>query len=337
MPENEDNPLSFWQELKRRKVVRVIMVYSATAFVIIELVSIIKDPLRLPDWTEAMVIVLLCIGFIITVILSWVYDITPEGIEKTKPDHRVENLNVPISSKGWKIASFISFFVIAALIVLNIIPRTNLSEKRAILEKSIAVIPFIDDSPNKDNEHIFNGLMEELIIKLQSIKDLKVPGRTSVEQYRNNLKAIPEIVKELGVNYIVEGSGQKYGNQFIIRVQLLEGATGMHLWGESIEQEIVSVEDITGIQSRLANSIAGELEAIITPEEKQLIEIIPTTSLTAYELYQKGQEEYWKYYSNRTKGEALARAEERYRLALEFDPAFAKAYTGLAWIYWFRR
>lgn len=334
MPENASNPLLFFQELKRRKVIRVIIVYAAASFVILELASIIQEPFGLPDWTIRLVFLILFIGLIITIILSWIYDISSKGgIVKTDRAHKVTEEDTLKSSNNWKIASYISFLVIVALIFLNIIPRKNQSGKRADLEKSIAVIPFIDDSPNKDNDHIINGIMEELIINLQSIKDLKVPGRTSIEQYRDNPKAIPEIARELGVNYIVEGSGQKYGNTFTLRVQLVEGKSGMHHWGKSLKQEILRVEDIASIQSRLALSIAEQLEVIITPEEQQRIEQIPTTSLTAYELYQKGQEEYYKYYTNKRNREALENAEIYFPIALEFDSSFAKVYTGLAWMY----
>jgi tetratricopeptide (TPR) repeat protein len=176
--------------------------------------------------------------------------------------------------------------------------------------------------------------MDEVLINLQSIKDLRVPGRTSVEQYRNNVtKSIPEIAKELGVNYIVEGSGQKYGNTFRLRVQLVEGTKDRHLWGESYEQEIEEVRDIFSIQSHIAQAIAKELKAIITPEEKQLIEKTPTTSLTAFDFFQRGREEHWKYWLYYDR-KALKEAQDLYNEALQYDSSFAQAYTGLAWAYW---
>jgi len=224
--------------------------------------------------------------------------------------------------------------IVAVLFVFNIIGGGKQIKE---LEKSIAVLPFIDDSRNEENTAFINGLMDEILINLQTIKDLSVPGRTSVEQYRNNVtKSIPEIANELGVNYIVEGSGQKYGNTFRLRVQLLEGAKGRHLWGETYEQKIEKVEDIFGIQSRIAQSIADELSAIITPQEKQLIEKVPTTSLTAYYFYQRGWEEYWKYGIDNKNTEALEKAEDLYYEALKYDSTFAKAYTGIAWVYWTR-
>ena len=125
MPANPNKLSQFWQELKRRKVTRVITVYAAAAFVMLELVSIIIDPLHLPQWTLPLIIVLLCIGFVIAIILSWVYDITPEGIEKTGLSHHEKDNTTKQSSRSnsWKYASYVSFAIIVALIVINIIPR----------------------------------------------------------------------------------------------------------------------------------------------------------------------------------------------------------------------
>jgi TolB-like protein len=332
MPSIPNKLSQFWQELKRRKVVRVITVYAAAAFVILELLSIIIEPLRLPDWTLQFAIVFLCIGFIVAIILSWIYDIHPEGgLVMTGPADKVEVVDIPISSQGWKIASYISFVVIVGLIVLNIIPHSG---KKEILDKSIAVLPFIDDSPDKNNEHIINGIMEDLLINLQSIKELRVPGRTTTEQYRNNPKSIAEIASEMNVAYIVEGSGQRYGNKIRLRVQLVEGATDKHIWADSYDEEIKGPEDIFRIQSQIAESIAAELEAAITPKEKELIDKVPTTSLTAYGFYQKGRDEHEKYrIDNKNKG-ALKSAENYYHKALDHDSTFAQAYTGLAIVYW---
>ena len=321
----------FWQELKRRKVVRAITVYAAAAFVILELVSIIVEPLRMPEWTLQFAIVFLCIGFIIAIILSWIYDINPErGIVKTEPAHKVEAEDVPKSSNSWKIASYISFVVIVGLIVLNIIPRTG---KEEILDKSIAVLPFRNDSPDEENIHFINGTMEAILDNLCKIEDLRVPGRTSIEQYRGVAKPIPVIAEEMNVSYILEGSGQKLGNRILLTVQLLDGKHDQHLWSKQYDREIQKIEDLIDISSEIAQLVAGEIRAIITPEEKELIEKIPTTSLTAYDFYQRGREEHVKFWLNPDNREALERAENLYYEALEYDSAFAQAYTGLAWVY----
>jgi len=331
MAESPNMLARFWQELKRRKVLRVITVYAAVAFVILQLVEILAPSLRLPEWTMNFILVILIVGFIITVIISWIYDIHPEGgIVKTEPAHKVKQEDKVDSSNSWKIASYISFVVIIGLIVLNIIPHTG---KKEILDKSIAVLPFINDSEDIGNEHIMNGIMEEILINLQSIKELRVPGRTSIEQYRNNPKPIPEIANELNVAYIVEGSGQRYGKKIRLRIQLVEGATDKHIWADSYDEEINEPEDIFRIQSQIAKSIAAELQAVIKPEEEQLIEKTPTTNLTAYDFYQRGKDEHWRYWLNDEK-EALQRADNLYHKALIYDSTFAQAYTGLADVYW---
>ena len=145
----------FWQELKRRNVVRVITVYAGAAFVIIELINNITEPLRLPEWTPTLVIVLLAIGFPVAIIFSWIYDIHPEeGVVKTEPVEKVKAKDVPKSSNSWKIASYISFAVIVGLIVLNIIPRAKPSEETIILDKSIAVLPFVSLSDDPEKKYL---------------------------------------------------------------------------------------------------------------------------------------------------------------------------------------
>ncbi len=203
------------------------------------------------------------------------------------------------------------------------------------LEKSIAVLPFINESPLIVINSFINGIMEEVLNNLQTIKDFRVLSRTSVEQFRNTTKSIPEIARELEVNYIVEGSGQKIGNNFRLRVQLIRAkGKEAHLWAKSYEQEILETKDIFKIQSQIAQAIAAELKAIITPEEKQLIEKVPTTSLTAYDFYQRGREELWTFGMGSIDRETVKRAEFLFKKALENDSTFALAYVGLGHVYW---
>ena len=333
MPDSRKKIFDFWQELKRRKVVRVITVYAAAAFVILELTDIVAPSLGLPDWTLNFIIILLSVGFIIAIILSWIYDIHPEGgIVKTEAAHHDKSEDNRASSKVWKIASYISFVIIVALIILNIIPRSSRSEVKEIIDKSIAVLPFINDSPDEENAYFINGTMEAILDNLCKIEDLRVVGRTSVEQYRNAPKPITEIAKEMNVSYILEGSGQKDGNKVRITLQLIDGINDKHLWSSPYIREI-EIGQIFDLQSEIAQLVAAEIEAVITPEEKQLIEKIPTTNLTAYDFYQRGRDEHWRYWLEDDK-EVLERAENLYRKALEYDSTFAQAYTGLADVFW---
>ena len=203
-------------------------------------------------------------------------------------------------------------------------------------EKSIAVLPFRNDSPNDTNAYFINGLMEEILNHLQLVKDLRVISRTSVEQYRNTTKSIPVIAKEQGVNYIVEGSGQKYGRSFNVTVQLIRAVKENQLWGKSYKQEIRDAADIINVQSKIAQSIVSEMNAKMTPEEKQLIEKVHTTNLNAYDFYQRGREELLNFWVEDDNNSALNHAGKLFERALEFDPTFANAYAGQAEVFLYK-
>jgi TolB-like protein len=206
--------------------------------------------------------------------------------------------------------------------------------------KSIAVLPFNSLSDSSTTQDFIDGVMEEILTNLSRIHDLRVVSRTSVEQFRESTKSTSVIARKLDVDYIVEGSGQKYGNTFLLRVQLIEASTDKHIWANSYEEEIREIKGIFKIQSQIAHEIAAELHATITPEEKQLIDKIPTSSLTAYDFFLRGQDELniYKsiqiYRSDWINKQALKKAEIMFNKALGYDSAFGRAYIGLADIYW---
>jgi len=324
------NKLStFWQELKRRKVVRVITVYAAASFVILELLSIIIEPLRLPEWTLQFAIVFLCIGFIVTIIIAWIYDITPEGgIIKTEPVYNVKKEDKPVSSKGWKIASYSSFVVIAALIIFHLLSRNNRLEESVILDKSIAVLPFTSLSDDPEKQYLADGVMEDILLQLAKIEELRVMSSTSVQQYRNSDKTATEICQELDVSYLLEGRFQKIGDQAKLIVQLIQPGIEGHAWAKDYNREW---KDVFAVQSEVAQSVAKELQAVITPEEKQLIEKIPTTDFNAYDYYLRGKEVLSKSFrGDYDDSLPLERAKYFFHKALEFDTTYARAYSGLA-------
>jgi TolB-like protein len=192
-------------------------------------------------------------------------------------------------------------------------------------ERSIAVLPFINDSPDQENTYFINGVMEEILNNLQKIKALRVISRTSVERYRDSKKSVREIAEELGVNYIVEGSAQKFGNAFRLRAQLIRAERETHIWGDSFQQKIASVEDIFDIQIRIAKSIAEELRAVISPEEKKLIEKIPVADLAVYDEYLKARS-----YMIDGRKEVMTKALEFLNSAVTKNPDWAPLYAGLA-------
>ncbi len=319
-----NNLSQFWQELKRRKVVRVITVYAAAAFVILELTDIVAPSLGLPDWTLNLIIILLVAGLIISSILSWIYDINPQGeMVKTEPSQKVKEEEQATTSNGWKIVSYISFMVIVGLIIFNMLSTGNNSEASSILEKSIAVLPFTNLSEDKGNEYFADGLVEDLLNRISMIEELKVISRTSSEMYRERgVKSVSEVAGELGVSYILEGSVQRYGDKARITVQLIDAINDDHIWAENYDRDIVDVFDT---QSEIALHIVSELNSILTSEQKAHIQENKTNNVQAFELYQMG-----RFFWNKRTSEGSTRSIEYFEKAIEEDPGYGLAYAGLA-------
>lgn len=187
------------------------------------------------------------------------------------------------------------------------------------LEKSIAVLPFKNDSNDSTNIYLINGLMESTLNNLQRIRDLKVISRTSSEKYRHTSMSIPEMAKELNVNYFVEGSGQKIGNQILLNIQLIEARNDKHLWARQYKRE---ANDIFQLQQEVAKDIANEIQAIITREEQRRIEKKPTEDLIAYDLFLKGVD-----LLRRGERSNLEQAIAYFRQAIGRDDEFALAHA----------
>ncbi len=193
------------------------------------------------------------------------------------------------------------------------------SSTLTVLEKSIAVLPFKNDSNDSTNVYLINGLMESTLNNLQKIKDLKVISRTSTEKYRNTVKSIPEMAQELNANYFVEGSGQKIGNQILLNIQLIDASSDRHLWARQYKRE---VNDIFQLQQEVAKDIANEIQAIITWEEQRRIEKKPTENLVAYDLFLKGVD-----LLHQGGNENLEQAIVYFNQAIDHDNEFALAYA----------
>jgi len=285
----------------------------------------------------------------------------PPGAVKTGDYSSVNNPNAILVGHKQKKSAIRSFFLIStgilalaflAYLGYNYLKGNSLMNDRSPLNKStrsLAVLPFRNHSDHLADQYFIDGMMEEIHANLSSIHDLRVVSRTSTEKYRNNAdKSIREIARELSVNYIVEGSGQKYGTTFRLTVKLFKATRKETcLWVKSYEQEIHEADELFAVTSRIAKAIAEELQAIVTHEEKQRIEKVRTTDLSALDFYQRGREEEGKFpYYDLTASSAyiagltpsneqvIERAEKMYKTALQYDSAFALAYTGLAGIYW---
>ncbi|WP_282054952.1 helix-turn-helix domain-containing protein [Maribacter luteus] len=227
----------------------------------------------------------------------------------------------------WPLMAVVGFLLVGLVYVLMpSSPKTNISDVPKI-EKSIAVLPFKNESSDSTNLYFVNGLMEASLGNLQKIKDLRVISRTSVEKYRNSDKNIQEIASDLGVNYIVEGSGQKVGDQVLLNIQLIDAVTDSRIWGQQYTHEVV---DIFALQNEVAKKIASAVEANVTPSELEQIDKKPTDNLVAYDYYLKAQEPFLQ----RTE-EGLLEAIPLFEKALEEDPEFALVYADLAIAYYY--
>ena len=277
-----NNLLRFWQELKRRKVVRVLIWYAGVGFVIIELAMNVWEPLNLPGWTPRLVIYLVLIGFPIAVILSWIFDITPEGISRTGSPDQVKS-------------------------------------KAERFEGSIAVLPFEDMSPKKDQEYFCDGISEEIINALTHVQSLKVIARTSAFAFKGKQMDIREIGAMLNVAYILEGSIRSDGKKIRITAQLIQVDDGSHIWSESYDREL---EDIFAIQESISLSIVEKLKLQLSGEEKGSVLKHHTESPEAYQFYLKGL-----YFWQKMTPEGNVKAQENYVKAIEADPEFALVYA----------
>jgi TolB-like protein len=164
-----------------------------------------------------------------------------------------------------KKTTFLAILLVLLLVIVGYFIIRNLSKSPKPVEKSIAVLPFVNESPSDSNQYFINGVMEEILNNLQKTKDFEVLSRTSVEPFRNTTEPIPEIGRNLGVTYIVEGSGQKFGNTYNLRVQLIDTKNNKSLWAESYNKEILNAKDIYNIQTEISEAIVNEIKALITP------------------------------------------------------------------------
>ena len=226
---------------------------------------------------------------------------------------------------GRVIIYFAIFLVLCSTVLILTLPFSG--KETAEPEKSIAVLPFINDSNDSTNLYFVNGLMESVLNNLQLIEDLRVVSRTSAEKYRNRDKTVTEIGKELGVSYIIEGSGQKIENEILLNIQLIETSGDRHIWAEQFRRE---ASDIFSLQSEVARQIASYVKVTISPDEEARINKVPTKSLLAWDYFLKGLE---RFHSDSFAG--YKEAIELFKKAIELDDEFARAYADVSISYSF--
>src|SRR6266403_30209 len=300
----------FFEELQRRKVYRVAAAYVIAAGFIIQIGSAIFPAWDLPNWTLRLVVVLLLAGFPIALILAWAYDVTPQGIRTTPATsapgaHRRRNLIMLIAT-GVVVSAAAGFFLL---------PRVSARK----IDKSIAVLPFENLSDEKANAYFTDGMQDDILTNLSKIGDLKVISRMSVMSYRGSgTRNAREIGKALGVATLLEGSVRRIGNRVRVNVQLFNTENDQHIWAEDYDRDLT---DVFAIQTDLAQKIANELRAKLSPAEKAQFERKPTENGEAYLAFVQGHDLSCTFEDF----EKLKQGEQLFERALDLDPDFAVA------------
>ena len=257
----------------------------------------------------------------------------PTGADSDKPRQEIvpPGMRTRRSPVVWILTSLV--VLISAILLFHLF--TPMAANLNVREKTIAVLPIRNDSPDKDNAYIINGFMEEILHKLSLIEDMKVVSRTSVEKYRDSDASIIEIGKELNVNYILEGSAQTIQGKTKIHLQLIDALTDKHLWSKPYKQDL-TLENMFEMQEEVALAVASELEVVLASGEKAQLEKIPTKNIAAYNSYLLGKDflNINLYSVNKQeRDQALLEAKRLFEQAIELDSTFSDAYSVLGSIY----
>ncbi len=340
--------MNFFNELKRRNVVRVGFAYAIAGWVLLQVADLVLTNIEAPSWVIKALMLFVLLGFIAALVIAWAYEITPEGIKRESEVDRSQSI---VGHTGKKLDRIIMGFLVLAVAVLlfdrSISPaekvsvpvtedtaaqvsqagddKTPLQADEPASDPSIAVLPFTDMSPEQDQGYFSDGISEELLNVLVKVKGLKVASRTSSFTYKGSKESLAEIASDLKVDHVLEGSVRKAGNRVRITAQLIDANTDRHLWSETFDRELV---DIFAIQDEIANAIVNALstELGILKDAPAISVATATENLDAYELYLKAR---GLFLAREQLEESIA----LYERAVELDPAFAKAWEGLAAVY----
>jgi TolB-like protein/Tfp pilus assembly protein PilF len=337
---------SFWGELKRRNVYRVGVVYAIVAWLLVQIADVVLPTFAAPGWIMKVLTFLLLLGFPIAVVFAWAFELTPQGLMRTE-DVPVEESVTPVTRRRLNVIIIgLLSLAVAVLIVLNyVVPEgePEVANPAAQVEAadterqiakdvphSIAVLPFHDLSAGGENTRFFAvGMHDDLLTQLSKIAALKVVSRTSVLQYEDSTKTIPQIASELGVESVVEGSVLRAGDRVRVNVQLINASNDQHLWAEAFDFQLTAA-NIFDVQREVTTKIAAALKTVLTPEEQQRLAEIPTRNLDALFAYQQGRQ-----LSDEESVASIQASIPFFQRAVELDPEFGLAYVDLAWAHFF--
>lgn len=283
----------FYQELKRRKVIRVAIVYALVAWVIVEVASVMFPGLLLPEWSVRLVIGLAIIGFPIALVMAWAIELTPDGPRaESKADQ-------PPQEKA--------------------LDKPDPQSAKEGFD-SVAVLPFLNLSNDPDNEYFSDGMSEELLNLLCKVPQLTVASRTSSFSFKGKDVDMSTVAKQLGVDVILEGSVRRSNDRVRITAQLVDAASDRHLWSETYDREL---KDVFAVQDEIANNIVKALELSLSPAEQRcILQRASTDDMDAYDFYLRG-----RYYVERGDVDS---GQKMFEMAIELDENYALAWAGAA-------
>jgi len=334
------NSRNFFAELKRRNVYKVAVAYAVVSWLLIQAASILFPTFDAPPWAMKVLVALLVLCFPVALVLSWAFEITPEGI---KLESEIDSKKSTTRKTGRKIVGLtIALAIVAAgLFTFQVLRTSTLSRveggapatptdvtsglaggRPSVPAKSIAVLPFDNLSRDPDNAYFCEGVQDEILTRLAKVADLKVISRTSTQHFKSAPDNLPQIAKQLGVAHILEGSVQKAGDQVRVNVQLVNGLNDAHLWADTYDRKL---NDIFAVESEIAKTIADTLQAKLSGSEQQAIAARPTENAEAHQLYLKG-----RFFWNKRTAADLRKSIDYFNQAIATDPNYALAYAGVA-------
>jgi TolB-like protein/Tfp pilus assembly protein PilF len=322
---------SLWGELKRRNVVRVAIAYIIVAWLLLQIADTLVPALRLPEWFNSGIALLLILGFPIAILFAWAFELTPEGLRKEADVERDESITHTTGRRLDRIiiivlACAVLFFVYDKFGTTSEGPaESSEAQTAATANASIAVLPFVNMSDDASNEYFSDGLSEELLNLLAKIPDMHVAARTSSFSFKDRPEvAIADIARELNVAHVLEGSVRKSGTQIRITAQLIDAESGYHLWSETYDREL---QNIFAVQDEIAGHVTNALKVTLLSETP----VARATNPEAYELFLQAQ-----YVSHQDNMDAYQRAIDLLEQVVEIDPEYAPAWDELGFnIFWY--
>src|SRR5256886_16402522 len=318
--------MNILSELKRRNVYRAAVAYGVVAWFLTQLTTQVFPFFEIPNFAVRFVVIALAIGFPIAMLLSWLYELTPEGIVRTEDLDPAQARSV--QRAAGRILDFIIIGVLLLVIAMLLVGRLPFYKQvgEVISQKSIAVLPFENQSEEKTNAYFAEGIQDEILTRLSKIADLKVISRTSTQRYKSAGENLSEVSKQLRVAHIVEGNVQRSGDAVRINVQLIKAADNSHLWAETFDRRLT---DIFSVESEVAKAIADQLQVHLTGREEQVIAAKPTDNPEAYDAYLRGLAYTLK--TGPSPADALG-AQKYLREAVRLDPKFALSWALLSYV-----